>query len=411
VDFRCTTRPRRRQPASLGRTISGALLRESKQLSQTRSTNPFRPGSGILPPLLAGRERETAIFEARVARTREGQPQHTALLGEWAIGKTTLLMHWRRLRQAAGDAVVLSMAYPQSAEEFLAGLVTSIDAQVGTGWPRRLDLELGLDIGIAGARIRRPAPDYEQELLAALRRFVEHRADEERTVVVLLDDVDLLPMTGDVLLRLRACALELYAADLPLAFIVAASPSLFAEVRSAHEPLVRYFEPLSVGPLDHADSARALTGPLEETSVQFDPDVVAEIVELAGGRPYYLQKLGYYAFDAAANGRVTRAEFAVAFERAFASVSQEIFAARWAGMSPIDRQVVAVVARNTEPRPSGEIEAEAARRGVRPGATRQSLRRLAAKGQIDRLANGHRGRYAVRDRLFQRYLGLQTCEP
>lgn len=361
--------------------------------------------------MLAGRERETAIFEARVARTREGQPQHTALLGEWAIGKTTLLMHWRRLRQAAGDAVVLSMAYPQSAEEFFAGLVTAIDAQVGTGWPRRLDLELGLDIGIAGARIRRPAPDSEQELRAALRRLVEHRADEERSVVVLLDDVDLLPMTGDVLLRLRACALELYAADLPLAFIVAAAPSLFAEVRSAHEPLVRYFEPLSVGPLDQADAARALTEPLEETSVRFEPAVVAEIVELAGGRPYYLQKLGYYAFDAAVNGRVTRAEFAVGFERAFASVSQEIFAARWAGMSPIDRQVVAVVARSTEPRASGDIEAEAARRGVRPGATRQSLRRLAAKGQIDRLANGHRGRYAVRDRLFQRYLEMQTCEP
>jgi DNA-binding MarR family transcriptional regulator len=89
----------------------------------------------------------------------------------------------------------------------------------------------------------------------------------------------------------------------------------------------------------------------------------------------------------------------------------EIFAARWAGMSPIDGQVVAVVARSTEPRPSGDIEAEAARLGVRPSAARQSLRRLAAAGHIDRLASSRRGRYAVRDRLFQRYLGLQTCEP
>jgi hypothetical protein len=101
------------------------------------------------------------------------------------------------------------------------------------------------------------------------------------------------------------------------------------------------------------------------------------------------------------------AEFGVAFERAFASVSQEIFAARWAGMSPIDRQVVAVVARSTEPRPSGDIEAEAARHGVKPGAARQSLRRLSRSGHIDRHANGHRGRYEVRDRLFRRYLELQ----
>ncbi len=387
------------------------LFLELKQLKQTRSTNPFRPGSGILPPLLAGRERETAIFEARVARTREGQPQHTALLGEWAIGKTTLLMHWRRLRQQAGDAVVLSMAYPQPADEFLAGLVNAIDAELATDGPRNLDVELGLDIGVANARIRRRSRDPERELRAALRRLIEHRAHDGRSVVVLLDDVDLLPMTGDVLLRLRACALELYAADLPLAFLVAASSSLFDAVRSAHEPLVRFFEPLAVGPLDPADATRAITEPVEETVVRFDSEVVAEIVDLAGGRPYYLQKLGYFAFDAAVNGRVTRAEFAVAFERAFASVSQEIFAARWAGMSPIDRQVVAVVARSTEPRPSGDIEAEAHRIGVRPGAARLALRRLAARGHINRVASGHRGRYAVRDRLFQRYLELQTCEP
>jgi hypothetical protein len=360
---------------------------------------------------LAGRDRETANFEARVARTRTGQPQHTALLGEWAIGKTTLLMHWRRLRQEACDSVVLSMAYPQSADEFLTGLVTAIDAELGTDWPRRLDVELGVDIGIADARIRRPSRDPERELRTALRRLVEHSRQEGRSVIVMLDDVDLLPLTGDVLLRLRACSLELYAADLPFAFLVAASSGLFDAVRSAHEPLVRFFEPLPLGPLDPADATRAIIGPVEETPVRFDPEVVSEIVELAGGRPYYLQKLGYFAFDAAINGRVTGAEFAVAFERAFASVSQEIFSARWVGMSPNDRQVVAVVARSTEPRPSGDIEAEAQTLGVKPGAARQSLRRLAAAGHINRLASGHRGRYAVRDRLFQRYLELQTCEP
>ena len=217
-------------------------------------------------------------------------------------------------------------------------------------------------------------------------------------------------MTGDVLLRLRACALALYAADLPFAFLVAASSGLFDGVRSAHEPLVRFFEPLSLGPLDPGDATRAISEPLEETAVRFDADVVAEIIDLAGGRPYYLQKLGYFAFDAAIEGRVTRADFAVAYERAFASVSQEIFAGRWAGMSPIDRRVVAVVARSTEPRPSGDIEAEAERLGVRAGAARQSLRRLAAKGHVGRLAVGHRGRYVVRDRLFRRYLELQVGE-
>lgn len=227
-------------------------------------------------------------------------------------------------------------------------------------------------------------------------------------MVVMVDDVDLVATPGDALLQLRAVALELYASDAALAFVVTASPGLFGSIRGAHEPLVRFFEPITLGPLDVAAAAGAITKPLAETEVMFDNEVVAEIVELSGGRPYYLQKLAYFAFDAAETGWVGRAEFAVAVERAFASVSQEIYAARWSAMAPVERQVVSVVPSETAARSSGEIEAEAMRLGIRPAATRQALHRLAARGHVDRLANGQRGRYEVRDRLFRRYLDLQA---
>jgi hypothetical protein len=212
------------------------------------------------------------------------------------------------------------------------------------------------------------------------------------------------------LLQLRAIALELYAAEVAIAFVVSASPGLFGSIRGAHEPLVRFFEPITLGPLDATAAREAIIKPLAETEATFDEDVVAEIVEVAGGRPYYLQKLAFFAFDAAEGGRVSQAEFAAAFERAFASVSQEIFAARWSAMAPVERQVVAVVAASNTPRPSGEIEFAAGYLGIKPDTTRQALRRLAARGHIDRLANGQRGRYAVSDRLFRRYLELQGCE-
>jgi hypothetical protein len=375
------------------------------QLSQTRSTNPFRPGSGIFPPLLSGREPETAMLEARVARTREGQPQHTALLGEWAIGKTTLLMHWRRRLEEAGDRVVLTMAYPQSRDDFLAALTNAVAAETDGGWSAKVDLEVELDVGVAAARLRKPVRESEKELRAALRRAA--RVGDSHTLVVMVDDVDLVATPGDALLQLRAVALELYSTDIAITFVVSASPGLFGSIHGAHEPLVRFFEPITLGPLELAAAAEAITNPLTETDVTFDDDVVAEIVELSGGRPYYLQKLAYFAFDAAQAGRVGRAEFTAAFERAFASVSLEIFAARWSAMAPAERQVVSVVASASVARLSGEIEGEAARLGIAPAATRQALRRLAARGHIDRLANGQRGRYAVRDRLFRRYLELQ----
>ena len=356
--------------------------------------------------MLSGRERETAIFTARIARTREGQPQHTALLGDWAIGKTTLLMHWRRLRQQAGDAVVLTMAYPQPKDEFLGGLAEAVEAGVDTDWRERLDLEVGLDIGIADARLRRSRQNVETDLRRSLRRLVPGKGDH-RTAIVLIDDLDLVADPGDALLQLRASALELYAADVSFAFVVAASPGLFGTVHGAHEPLVRFFEPITLGALDAEASSRAITEPLAATSVRFDADVVAEIVELSGGRPYYLQKLAYFAFDASEHGQVGQVQFAVAFEQAFASVSQEIFAARWSAMALIERRVVSVVASSAESWSSGDVESAAARHGIRPDATRQALRRLVARGHVERHASGQRGRYVVHDRLFRRYLERQ----
>lgn len=150
------------------------------------------------------------------------------------------------------------------------------------------------------------------------------------------------------------------------------------------DPLVRFFEPLTVGPLSPAAARDAVVEPLIATGVEFDPDVVRDIVELSGGRPYYLQRLAYHSFDSIESGRLSMRSFGAAFDRAFAAISQEIFAARWAGMSIVEQRVLAFLARSEEPRASSEVEWELASHAVRPGTTRQSLRRLTARGQITR---------------------------
>ncbi|MDA8204425.1 MAG: hypothetical protein M0Z49_17045 [Chloroflexi bacterium] len=49
-------------------------------MSQTRPTNPFRPGSGIFPPLLSGREPETAMVEVfRLQRILGHSPRSTQI--------------------------------------------------------------------------------------------------------------------------------------------------------------------------------------------------------------------------------------------------------------------------------------------------------------------------------------------
>ena len=368
------------------------------------------------PPAASGRPRarDGDLRGDASSAPGEGQPAHTALLGDWAIGKTTLLMHWRRLRRQAGDAVVLSMAYPLTPDQFLSSLVVAIEAELATDWSGRLDLEVGLDLGVADARLRRPARSRDQELRATMRRLVDQRGGARSSRCRLRRrHRPAYPDLAMFCCGCARCALELYAADVAFAFVVAASPSLFAEVRSAHEPLVRFFQPLTLGPLDAAaaDSgdhraARRDAGPIRRRGRR--PDRRARPVAARTTS----RSLPTTRSMRPTSGRVSPAEFAVAFERAFASVSQEIFAGRWAAMSPIERQVVGCdVARSTEPRPSGEIEAEAALRGVNRQRPVRLFDDLPRRATIDRVADGHRGRYAVSDRLFRRYLELQTCEP
>lgn len=376
-------------------------------MSQTQADNPFRPGSGIFPPLLAGRERETAIAMARIARTREGHPHHTALLGEWAIGKTTLLMHWRQLLHGVGDAATLSLAYPQPVAEFLDGLGATVDVDGGEPSTSR-EIELGVDLGLANAKLRETHGTRPNGLRGSLERFARRQRERRQLACVFIDDVDLLTDSRHALLQLRAISLELYASDLPIALVVAASQALFAGIGAAHESLIRYYEPLTLGPLDPEAAELAVSVPLRNTGVRFDASVLTDIASASAGRPYYIQKLAYFAFDAAVNGRVGLPEYRAGFERAFAAVSQEIFAGRWSAMSPSERAVVRVLADGVEPRRSGEIEALARRLGVAPAATRQALRRLAGRGHVARLANGRRGQYAVQDPLFRRYLTMQS---
>jgi len=189
-----------------------------------------------------------------------------------------------------------------------------------------------------------------------------------------------------------------HAADLPLALLVGASSGLFDAVRSAHEPLVRFFEPLSLGTAHPGDAIRALTESLEEAVVPFDPEVVAEIVDLAGGRPYYLQMLGYFAFDAATNGRVTEAEFAAAI----GSIPDDWLRALGPAASP-ERlapivKYVAAMRRQTP--------------GVLPDADRvclvETLRCPSGRGRCP-ITTSARGRLRTADRLGVRARATRQC--
>ncbi|MDR2374115.1 MAG: ATP-binding protein [Bifidobacteriaceae bacterium] len=80
------------------------------------AANPYVPGSGIMPPSLAGREAELALFDSLPQRTRNGLLSRGIILtGLRGVGKTVLLEAFRLRADEAGWVTCSIEASPEAA--------------------------------------------------------------------------------------------------------------------------------------------------------------------------------------------------------------------------------------------------------------------------------------------------------
>ena len=64
--------------------------------------NPFTPQSGWEPKVFGGRSEPLEHFETILKEARSVRPHHLVVLGEWGIGKTSLLKQFKKVTQKEG---------------------------------------------------------------------------------------------------------------------------------------------------------------------------------------------------------------------------------------------------------------------------------------------------------------------
>lgn len=377
--------------------------------------NPFTPGSGLFPPYFADREREVEEFTGRLRSTLEGVPRHLAVLGEWAIGKTSLLIQLRQLAKEQGCLTTFSVANPEETQAFIGSLLRTLSLEVQATYGESLWKRLAKAVGLKEISLSALGASVElsftstgeaqlslREYLRTLWRELRGRAP---AVVIIIDDLDLIPDFRETMVLLRNTAMELGLAGVQVMIVVAGTPVLFERMWEAHAPLVRFFEPMELGRIPKEAAKEAVTRPLEGSGVHFEADVVERIVHLAGGQPYYLQELAYHAFETAREGMATAATFSLAFERAFSTIAKTVFEQRVAELSSGEQRLLGVIVSLDRPAKHGEIVAQAVEAGLKKSSVPTLLRRLKAKGCVQQAGTGpQRGRYHVEDALFAEYV-------
>jgi AAA ATPase domain len=279
------------------------------------SKNPYRPGVGVRPLYLAGREAPLRRFDAmlRAAPEQQANMRVTGLRG---VGKTVLLEVFGERAQAADwEPAFMELQPSHNTDAAIRTALGALLEQTRRRLSRRERLraaagkalrtgsvsvsweEISLSVSFGSER--------EQDLAGELFATVELALAKGRSgVVLLLDEAQLVRDERDrhgehPLSLLIAPIVALQRKELPIGLVLCGLPTLAGNLQKARSYSERLFRGEEIDSLEPAQALEAFTRPLEQTARGAAPALATSVVEEVEGYPYFLQLWGSELWDAA----------------------------------------------------------------------------------------------------------------
>jgi hypothetical protein len=285
--------------------------------------NPYRPGVGIKPLTLAGRDGEIARFEKSL-RSAPEIPANLRLTGLRGVGKSVLLVECSDRSRQAGWAVVLAELEPRHNTEMalLETLVPTLRAlqerqsrlkavrkKVGKAVDALGQFELKFqDVSLKfDPKFEASTTDLARQLDDGARSSIQHG---HAGLVLLLDEAQVLSdevgKHGDCPLSMLLAAVStVQKAGVPLALALCGLPTLTSNLLRARSYSERMFRGEDIGSLSAPDDRKAFEGPLADSPIRAAPDLVDRVLKDVEGYPYFLQLWGAELWDAARSAQLS----------------------------------------------------------------------------------------------------------
>ena len=338
---------------------SSALARQPNPLP-----NPFRPGNGVPPPYLAGRDPVVNAFEDWI---REAPPLHAnwALTGLRGTGKTVLLGEfatraeragWLTLQRELGDRHRDDARFAEAIVEDCEAMIARADALAAMGhavergarWLRPKRIRIGQVSVDPAYEANRPAPaDVMRRALAHLDSTLSHT--ERPGAILLYDEAHVL---ADDRARERYSLSGLLAAigaiqreRQRVRIVLCGLPTLSLNLKRARTYAERMFRHVVVGNLELDAAEEALAIPLAGSGRSFGLSLLSEICEQTAGYPYFLQYFGAFTCSRIGLEHIELADF----QRVEAALLHELdlafFEDRFEGAPRSEQQVLEAMSR------------------------------------------------------------------
>ncbi len=238
--------------------------------------SPFQPGTGKLPPYLAGRKPEQSLIRQFLEDlTRQAAPASDLILyGPRGNGKTALIEWSRREAKTLKIPVADLLGGDLLTVEQLAAALS-----VGRRW---LDTLRGLTLGPFGVRLGSPPPGPISSSLA--------RRVRKGPLLILVDEAHMLGIEpGRTLLGTMQAFRRI---ELPVLLMLAGTPDLPRHLRTMGASFWVRNKQLRIGRLDLVSAEDAIRVPLRERGRSIEGEALRQVATESHGYPFFLQIWG-----------------------------------------------------------------------------------------------------------------------
>jgi hypothetical protein len=319
--------------------------------------NPYAPGAGTDPPVLAGRDAQLALIEAAAQRAESG-PDVTPLVltGLRGMGKTVLLHQARlRLDERGWATGYLEGRKSLDTDEATRLLVVEAESHLTAG--RRIvrstrkilrsisgfTVPAG-PVGGVGVQRTMSAQDAADQSLVGVLRLLGRAAKEEGLGFALFFDELQTLRRRDLAILIRSISLL---RGLPVVLVGAGLPCLPAELASASTYAER-FDYTVIDWLPPDDVREALVGGAINSGHNWDESGCRRVYELSHGYPYFVQLYASEAWDraeSAEKAEISEADVLAAEPRVQSRVDVGLYSARYDRATTSEQRYLQAMAR------------------------------------------------------------------
>ena len=281
--------------------------------------NPYTPNAGARPDVVVGREEQTEAFEVLLKRLERGRTSQSLIVtGLRGVGKTVLLNELREIAEERRWEVVDLEASKYDETFFRRTLATKLKAALlrlspRAKWSERFERagsalsSFAISVDLAGSWSlgwNVPAAegvadhgDLAMDLSDLFVELGEAAKDVERGIVLSIDEVQFLKK--DQLEALIQAIHKTVQRKLPFTFVGAGLPQIAELAGDAKSYAERLFKFPVIGSLDGEDAFEAISGPARIEGVAWDELALKYAAATTKGYPYFIQELGYQAWETA----------------------------------------------------------------------------------------------------------------